>query len=446
MAAPTVIVLAAGQGTRMRSKLPKVLHHVCGRPMVLWPVLAARESGAGRIVVVGGPDRALAAVLPDGVELVVQPEPNGTGGALQAAQAHIDPAAPVVVLSADVPLVTAADIGELVEAHEAAHAAATIVSMELEDPAEYGRVVRTTDGLVERVAEARTAGDATSEELEIREVNAGIYCFDGAGLLEVLPLLRPDNAQGELYLPDVVPLLRAAGRIVVAHPTTDANLTRGVNDRADLAVVTGHARNRINLAHMRDGVTLLDPATTYIDAAVTIGADTEIGPNVTLRGGTSVGEGCAIHPGSVLIDATLEAGASAGPMAYLRPGAVLRANAKAGTFVEIKNSDIGEGTKVPHLSYIGDADVGAGTNLGAGTVTANYDGKRKHRTTVGDNVRTGVDTTLVAPVEIGDDAYTGAGSVITKDVPARALGIARERQRNVPGYADRAPGAVGQDP
>ncbi len=438
---PTVIVLAAGQGKRMRSQLPKVLHPVCGRPMVLWPVAAARSAGAARIVVVGGPDRALAEHLPEGVELAVQPAANGTGGAVQAAAGYVDPDAAVVVLSGDAPLVGAETIADLLAAHAQAGAEGTVVSMVIDDPGAYGRVVRHPDGSFARIAEARAEGDASPAELALKEVNAGIYCFAGAALLAALPLLATDNAQGELYLPDVLLHLSP----VAVHVAADPAVALGVNDRADLAAVTTVARERINLAHMRAGVTLLDPATTYIDADVEIGPDTELGPGVSLRGRTRIGVGCTVHASSVLIDATLEAGATAGPMAYLRPGTVLRAGAKAGTFVELKNSDIGPGAKVPHLSYVGDADVGERANLGAATITANYDGRRKHRTRIGAGVRTGVDTTLVAPVEVGEGASTGAGSVITKDVPPRALGIARERQRNIADYADRAPAAVPED-
>jgi bifunctional UDP-N-acetylglucosamine pyrophosphorylase/glucosamine-1-phosphate N-acetyltransferase len=453
MASPTVVIMAAGQGTRMRSALPKVLHPVCGRPMILWPVLAARDAGAGRVIVVGGPDRALADVLPAGVELAVQAQPDGTGGAVRAALEGIEVDGTIVVLSGDVPLITGESVATLIRAHEAAGAAATLTSMELEDPGAYGRVVRGSDGHVERVAEAKAQGDASAEELAIREVNTGIYAFDAAELLRGLPAISAANAQGELYLPDVLPVLCERGATVVAHRIDDVTLTLGVNDRADLAHVDGLARARINDAHMRAGVTLEDPSAAYVDADVEIGADTRIAPGTALRGTTRVGHACTVGPHATLIDARLghevvvtyahlercevHDGASVGPFAYLRPGTVLRRGAKAGTYVEIKNSDIGADAKVPHLSYIGDADVGERTNLGASTITANYDGVDKHRTTIGAGVRTAVDTTFVAPVTVGDGAYTGAGSVITKDVPPGALGIARERQRNVEGYADR---------
>ncbi|MGZ6695570.1 MAG: bifunctional UDP-N-acetylglucosamine diphosphorylase/glucosamine-1-phosphate N-acetyltransferase GlmU [Solirubrobacteraceae bacterium] len=448
MTAPTVVILAAGQGTRMRSKTPKVLHELCGRPMIAWPVAAAREAGAGRVVVVDGPARMLEGHLPEGVELVVQPEPNGTGGAVQAAAGHLGDGT-VLVLNGDVPLVTAEAIRELLDAHATRGAQGTLATMTLEDPTGYGRVVRDGDGAVARVVETKAAGDATPEELAIREVNAGVYAFEAGPLRAALDRLRPDNAQGELYLPAVLDHLDR----VAAHEIADPVLMLGVNDRADLAVVRAHAQARIHRAHMRAGVTIVDPASTLIDVDVRIGPETVVEPSSFLRGETAVGEACTIGPLTTAIDAVIAdhasvvhsyltgcevgTGATVGPFAYLRPGAVLRAKAKAGTFVEIKNSDIGEGTKVPHLSYIGDADVGPGTNLGAATITANYDGRVKHRTTIGAGVRTSVDTTLVAPVTVGDGAYTAANSAITEDVPPGALGIARERQTNIEGYADR---------
>jgi len=443
MKAPTVLILAAGQGTRMRSQTPKVLHDLCGRPMGLWPVHAAIEAGAGEVVVVDSPARALEAVLPEGVQLVVQPRSNGTGGAVVAAADSLDGQAPVVVLSGDVPLVSAQAIRELTEAHAESGAAATMASTVLADPSGYGRVVRDERGAVRRVVETKKDGDATAEELEIDEVNTGIYVFEAGALLGALGRLTADNAQGELYLPQVLDIMRADGQTVAAHVVEDPRLVLGVNDRVGLATVRGLAQRAIHERHMRAGVTIVDPAATTIDVDVEIGADTTIEPFTTIRGRTRIGEGCTVRC-SYLVDCVLEDDVSVGPFAYLRPGAVLRAGAKAGTFVEIKNSDIGPGAKVPHLSYIGDADVGEGSNLGAATITANYDGHSKHRTTVGRGVRTGVDTTLVAPVTVADGAYTGAGSVIAEDVPAGALGIARARQENIEGYAQRR-AAGGED-
>ena len=431
------VVLAAGQGTRMKSKTPKVLHDLCGWPLVRWPVEAALAAGADRVVVVGGPDRALEGHLPDGVVLAVQEEAKGTGDAVLAAAEHLDRDAAVVILMGDVPLITADTIRTLANAHTAAEAAATMVTMILDDPAGYGRVVRDRHGDVERVVETKTGGDATAEELEIPEVNTGVYTFAGAPLLESLDRIRPDNAQGEYYLPDTLPVLRAGGEKVAAHIVDDPHLTLGVNDRVDLARVRALAQRRINEALMRDGVGIVDPATAYIDVTVTVGQDTVIEPNVSLRGATAIGANAKIGPNVHGADFTAEDDVSIGPFAYLRPGTVLRRGAKAGTFVELKNSDIGEGTKVPHLSYLGDADVGPNTNIGAANVTANYDGKTKHRTTIGANVKTSVDTTFVAPVTVGDGAWTAAGSVVTEDVPDDALAVARARQTNVEGYARR---------
>src|SRR3954451_18538810 len=445
--------MAAGMGTRMRSETPKVLHPVCGRPLVLWPVAAARAAGADRVVVVGGPDRALEGVLPGGVDLAVQHEARGTGDAVAAAAPQIDPESTVVVLSGDVPLVGAEEIEALGTAHEHAGAQATVLTMVLEHPGAYGRVVRDAAGNVERVVEAKGEGGATPEQLAIREVNTGIYAFAGAALLEALPRVAADNAQGEYYLPDVLPLIRAAGGTVAARVTDDFTVTLGVNDRTDLARVAAVARERINRAHMLAGVTLEDPATTYIEVGVEIGRDTVVAPGTTLLAGTRIGERCRIGPYATLAAAAigdrvtvlqshlqgceLHDGVVVGPFAFLRPGTVLGEGAKAGTFLEIQNSDVGAGTKVPHLSYIGDADVGEDSNLGASAITANYDGREKHRTTIGSDVRSSVDTTFVAPVTVGDEAYTGAGSVITGDVPEGALGISRPKQRNVEGYAER---------
>jgi bifunctional UDP-N-acetylglucosamine pyrophosphorylase / glucosamine-1-phosphate N-acetyltransferase len=447
------VILAAGEGTRMRSAVPKVLHPILGRPMILWPILAAREAGAGRVVVIDGPKRSLNGLLPDGVEVAVQEEPKGTGDAVKAAASHIDPGAPVLVINGDVPLITPELVKGLADAHAESGAAATMATMELDDPSGYGRVVRGADGSVERVVETKAGGDATPAELAIREVNTGVYAFGGAELLEALDGLRSHNEQGEFYLPDVLPLLREQGKPVGAHPITDPTATLGINDRRQLADVTALARQRVNDGHMLAGVTIIDPATTYIEADVAIGRDTVIEPQCFLRGATTIGENSRIGPLTTLIDATvgneatilksyvvgarIDDNALVGPFAYLRPGAHLHDGAKVGTFVEIKNSEVGPGTKVPHLSYIGDADIGAGTNIGAGNITANYDGVSKHRTTIGDNVRTSSDTVFVAPVTVGDDAFTGAGSVITDDVPPGALGIARPRQTNIEDYAER---------
>jgi bifunctional UDP-N-acetylglucosamine pyrophosphorylase / glucosamine-1-phosphate N-acetyltransferase len=453
--APVVVILAAGQGTRMRSATPKLLHPLCGRPVIAWPIAAARAAGAQKVVVVGGPDRALEAAIPQGedVVLAVQQEPRGTADAVQSAANHIERDTPVIVICGDVPLMTGEALRELAQAHADHRAAATMLTMLLNDPTGYGRVVRGPDGAVERVVETKKPGDATPDELEIREVNGGVYAFAGGDLLDALAQVTPENAQGELYLPDVLPILRKQGKVVAAHTVDDPALALGINDRGDLAAVRAIAQRRIHAKHMAQGVTIVDPSSTVIDADVEIDADTTVNPFTSIHGATRIGAGCEVGPLTTLIDVTLGAdvriphsyavecevrdGASVGPFAYLRPKALLREGSKVGTFVEVKNSDIGEGAKVPHLSYIGDADVGAGTNLGASTITANYDGRRKHRTTIGEGVHGGVHTSLVAPVTVGDDVWIGAGSVIVDDVPDGALGIARTRQHNLEGYDER---------
>jgi bifunctional UDP-N-acetylglucosamine pyrophosphorylase/glucosamine-1-phosphate N-acetyltransferase len=453
--------MAAGEGTRMRSSTPKMLHPVCGRPMVAWPILAAREAGAGRVAAIVSPGRDISVGLPDGVETVEQPQPDGTGGAIRAALPLIEESETVLVLSGDHPLISAEIVSRFLAAHESSDAAATLMTIELDDPGSYGRVVRDASGAVERVVEAKAAGDADSEQLEIREINAGTYAFDAGSLAAALRALSNDNAQGEYYLPDVFPALREAGHTVLAHAADDFAVTMGVNNRADLAAVETEARRRLLEEHMLAGVTVVDPASTWIDAGVEIAADARIEPGTTLRGDTKVAADAVVGPLSTLIDCSVgagsqvlhsylvecdvRAGCSVGPFAYLRPGAVLEDGAKAGTFVEIKNSQVGEGTKVPHLAYVGDADIGPGSNLGAGTITANYDGFRKHRTVIGRDVRIGVDTMLIAPVEVGDSAYTGAGAVIKDDVPDGALAVSENAQRNIDGYAARKAAEMRED-
>jgi bifunctional UDP-N-acetylglucosamine pyrophosphorylase/glucosamine-1-phosphate N-acetyltransferase len=457
VSAPVVVILAAGEGTRMRSATPKLLHMLCGRPLLAWTLEAAREAGAHKIVVIDGPKRTLAEHLNGTATIAVQQEPRGTADAVRAAAGELDGAGPVIVLNGDAPLVTASTITALADAHDSSGAGATIATAVLDDPRGYGRVIRAPDGTVERVVETKAPGDATELELHVREVNAGLYAFDAGEVLRAIEEIRPDNAQGELYLPDVLPVIRGHEHSVLAYEVADPTEMLGVNDRADLARVRTIAQARIHQLHMVAGVTIVDPSATVIDAGVEIAAEATIAPYSSLHGATRIGAGSTIGPLSTLTDTSVGERAtvvhsfvngaeigdrvSVGPFAYLRPGTVLREGSKAGTFVEIKNSDIGAGSKVPHLSYIGDADVGEDVNLGASTITANYDSKtkRKSRTKIGDRVKTSVDTTFVAPVTVGDDAYTGAGSVITKDVPPGALGIARERQRNIEGYAERPP-------
>jgi bifunctional UDP-N-acetylglucosamine pyrophosphorylase/glucosamine-1-phosphate N-acetyltransferase len=445
--------MAAGEGTRMRSSTPKMLHPVCGRPLVAWPILAAREAGAGRVAAIVSPGIDISAGLPDGVETVVQPQPDGTGGAVRAALPLIEAAETVLVLSGDHPLISGEIISDFLAAHLASRSVATMMTIELEDPGSYGRVVRDAGGEVERVVEAKAGGDASAEELEIREINAGTYAFDAGPLATALAGLSNDNAQGEYYLTDIFAALHQVGHSVAGHRAEDFAVTMGVNNRAELAAVEAEGRARILERHMLAGVTVVDPGTTWVDAGVEIAADARIEPGTSLRGATAVGAGSVVGPLSTLIDTRLGEGVdvphsylvecdvldgcNVGPFAYLRPGARLERGAKAGTFVEIKNSTIGEGAKVPHLAYVGDAEVGAGSNLGAGTITANYDGFRKHRTTIGKDVRLGVDTMLIAPVQVGDAAYTGAGAVIKQDVPEGALAVSQNDQRNIEGYSER---------
>ena len=362
-------------------------------------------------------------------------------------------AATVIVLNGDHPMVSSDTIKELAEAHARSGAAATIATAVLGDPSGYGRVVRGADGTVERVVETKAPGDASDQELQINEINTGIFVFDARELVPALEQVRANNVQGELYLPDVVPILRASERTVVAHRIADAGSMLGINDRVGLAQVRSIGKRRILERHMLAGATIVDPAATIVDADVQIGTDEVIAPFSSLHGATVIGSRSTIGPLSTLIDATVgeeskvihsyvngaEIGdrVRVGPFAHLRPGTVLRDGSQAGTFVEIKNSTVSTGAKVPHLSYIGDAEIGEETNIGAGTITANYDGSRKHRTKIGARVKVSVDTMFVAPLTVGNEAYTAAGSVITKDVPPGALGVARARQQNIGGYAER---------
>jgi bifunctional UDP-N-acetylglucosamine pyrophosphorylase/glucosamine-1-phosphate N-acetyltransferase len=437
----------------MRSSLPKMMHPVCGRPMIAWPAAAAREAGAGRVAVIVSPDRDLSAVLPEGTETVVQPEPDGTGGAVRAALDLISDSETVVVIPGDHPLISAPLLEALLDAHRQAAAAATVMSVELDEPGAYGRLVRDDSGEVDRIVETKRPDQVSPEILAIREISTSTFAFDAPALADALAKLTNDNEAGEYYLGDVLPLLRAEGKTVAAYVCPDPAANLGVNHRADLALASAEARRRILEHHMLAGVTVTDPAATWIDADVDIAPDVTIEPGCTVRGETRIGSGSTVGPHTTLIDCTLGAevnvphsylsqcdvadGCSIGPYAYLRPGASLGEGAKVGTFVEIKNSNIGEGAKVPHLSYVGDADVGAGSNLGASTITANYDGFTKNRTKIGERARIAIHTSLVAPVRVGDDAYTGAGAVIREDVPPGSLGITEGEQRNIEGFAER---------
>ena len=419
------VVMAGGLGTRMRSALPKHLHPLLGRRMVDWVVEAARPLGPERLVVVASPDFRDAF---GGVDVVVQERPLGTGDAVRAAQSAVDGADDVLVLSGDTPLLTTALLEQLVAAHRSSESAATVLTFEPEDLRSYGRVLRRGDGSVAAVVEA---GDATPEQLAVRECNASIYVFRSAQLWPALERLRPANAQGELYLTDAVRILVEGGASIGAHLAADPAETEGVNTRVELAAAAAVLRDRLNEAHLLAGASIVDPGSTWIDPTVELAPDCVVHPFTVLRGATRVAAGAEVGPHAVAVDAVVGAGAIVGPFCYLRPGTVLEAKAKAGTFVEIKNSHIGARTKVPHLSYIGDADIGEDSNIAASNVTVNFPhqpGRPKGRTTIGRNVRTGVDNAFVAPVTIGDDAWIGAGSVITEDVPPNALAIARAPQ------------------
>jgi bifunctional UDP-N-acetylglucosamine pyrophosphorylase / glucosamine-1-phosphate N-acetyltransferase len=446
----TVLIMAAGRGTRMRSETPKVLHRICGKPMVEWVVDAARAAGAARVVCVVRPDDGVAEGLPDSVAVAEQRDGEGTGAAVLAARDSAGQG-PVVVLSGDHPLVTPEQIAGLVAEHRTQGAGVTVLTTEELDPAGYGRVVRTDNGEVERIVETKYAEGVPPAELAIREINLGTYVFDAPRLFEALDEVGLEN--GERYLTGVLPVLKGDGARVVGYRTDDALVALGINDRVGLMQAEALAQLRILERHALGGVTFLQPGTVRVEAPVTIGADTTIGPGVSLIGETTVGDGSEIGPHTTLVNCKVGERATMlhsyavevefhddviiGPFSYLRPGTVVRAGAKVGTFVEVKNSDIGERAKIPHLSYLGDTDVGEASNLGASTITANYDGRRKHRTKLGKSVKTGVHTSLVAPLDVGERAYTGAGSVITGDVPEGALGISRSEQKNVEGYADR---------
>ena len=420
------VVMAAGLGTRMHSSVPKHLHPLLGRRMVDWVLEAATAAGVDSLVVVASP--ATADAFGD-VEVAVQETPLGTGDAVRSSRAALEGrAADVLVLSGDTPLITPELLHDLVETHRAADASATVLSFELEDPGRYGRIVRDASGGLAAIVEAV---DASDEQLAINEVNSSIYVFRADRLWPTLERLEPKNAQGELYLTDSVGLLVAEGDTVAVHMTPDPHDALGVNTRVELAAAAATLRDRINEQHMLSGVTIVDPLSTWIEPGVEIQPDAVVHPFTVIRGSSKIAREAEIGPHAVLIDAVVGERVSVGPFCYLRPGTVLEAEAKAGTFVEIKNALIGQGAKVPHLSYVGDAAIGDETNFGAGSITANFphqEGLPKGKTAIGRNVRVGVNTVFLAPVEVGDDAWTAAGSVIEEDVPPNALAIARARQ------------------
>ncbi|MGI9528437.1 MAG: bifunctional UDP-N-acetylglucosamine diphosphorylase/glucosamine-1-phosphate N-acetyltransferase GlmU [Acidimicrobiia bacterium] len=445
-----VVILAAGKGTRMKTDTAKVLHEACGRTLLGWAFASLDLVDADEIsVVVGHQAEDVGATCPDGVAVVVQEPQNGTGHATEVGLAGLDiTERPILVLPGDMPLLRDSTIKALVDDHERSGAAVTLLSVELDDPTGYGRVVREGDG-VAAIVEHR---DATPEQLTINEVNTSVYVFDGSLLAGALGRITDDNSQGERYLTDVVGILAGEGHTVRAV-TADVEEGAGVNSQLQLAEAAAVLRSRINASLCDSGVWMLDPSRVYVDAGVSVEPGARLFPDTYLSGSTSVASGAQIGPNAQITDSVVDADAHVyqsvaigssigteavvGPFAYLRPGAVLGPRSKIGAHVEIKGSTIGEGSKVPHLSYVGDAIIGAGSNLGAGTITVNYDGFAKHKTIIGDNVRIGSDTMLVAPVEVGDNAFTGAGSVITNDVPEGALAVERTTQKNVEGYADK---------
>jgi len=451
-----IVVLAAGQGTRMKSRTPKLLHEIAGVPLIGHVLATAGQLDAAYTVTVLRHERdAVQEVVHDHFPsslIVDQDEIPGTGRAVEQAVAALpaDFDGDVLVVSGDVPLLDAATLTELIAAHRASHATATLLSAVLGEPAGYGRIVRTDDGMLDRIVEHK---DATDSELAIREINAGVYVFGLSELRDQLAQVTTANAQGEKYLTDVIGLLRRAGSDVAAMPVSEPWLVAGINDRAQLSEAAAKLNALIVRGWQLNGVTVQDPATTWIDLKAGLAEDVTILPGTQIKGATSIARGATVGPDTTLVDcevgenavvkrtdATLSvigAGASVGPFAYLRPNTVLDADGKIGTFVETKNSHIGEGSKVPHLSYIGDTEIGVGSNVGAGTITANYDGVNKNRTQVGSHVRTGSHNVFVAPVRIGDGAYTGAGTVVRKDVPSGALAITVAPQRNMAGWVEQ---------
>ncbi|MDD4168991.1 MAG: bifunctional UDP-N-acetylglucosamine diphosphorylase/glucosamine-1-phosphate N-acetyltransferase GlmU [Desulfotomaculaceae bacterium] len=446
------VILAAGKGTRMNSKLPKVLHPVCGSPMLSYVIDAVTGAGVSKIVVVAGYGAELVSREVEGkAELVIQAEQLGTAHALsQAGPCFKDFSGSLLVLCGDTPLIEAETLVELVERHRNTGVAATVLTAEVADPAGYGRVIRDGQGQISKIVEQK---DASPAEILVREVNSGIYCFDAAGLFDVLKQITPANAQGEYYLTDVISIYAGCGQgvrpVVIKNPREFS----GINDRIQLAGAEQYLRSRVLEDLMRAGVTIVDPNSTFVSRKASVGRDTVLYPFTFVEGDTIVGEDCSIGPGSRLIDAIVGNGVviqnsiiikscigdncSVGPFAYLRPETRLGQGVKVGDFVEIKKSLIGDGSKVPHLSYVGDATIGEKVNIGAGTITCNYDGENKWPTIIGDGAFIGSNTNLIAPVEVGRKAVTGAGSTITKNIPSGALGIERAKQVMVKHWSGR---------
>lgn len=445
------LILAAGKGTRMKSKIPKVLHKVGGKAMLQHVIDATKRAGSSREVVIIGSGAELVEQTITGVEFVLQAEQLGTGHAvLSAREKFYDSKGTVLILCGDTPLLTSDLLKKFVDAHENSNCAATVLTAEMPDPTGYGRVTHELDGTFKKIVEDK---DATDEERKIREVNAGVYCFDVQKLFAALEHVTNDNAQGEYYLPDVLPILKGNGEKILTFAADYCDETVGINSRQQLAAAERILRQRKILELMNSGVTITDPHSTFIDVDVEIGQDTIVKPNTYLEGATKIGSNCEIGPGvrfvnmvvgdnvniqfSYCHDAEIDNDVTIGPYVHIRPGSRINDKVKIGNFVEVKNSNIGKGTKLPHLQYIGDSDVGENVNIGCGTVTCNYDGKNKHRTKIGDNAFIGCNTNLVAPVTVGSGAYIAAGSTITKEVPKDSLAIARARQTNIFDWNDK---------
>lgn len=448
----TSVILAAGMGTRMKSKMPKVLHKVCGKPLSKWVIDASEAAGADKVcAVVGHKAETVKEVLGDVCEFALQAEQKGTGHAvMQAIDVIKNSNGEVVILNGDTPLITAETINKAIEYHKNNGNQATVITAILDDATGYGRIVRDNDGSVLKIVEQK---DASKEEKKINEVNSGMYVFDAQPLVYALDKITPNNAQGEYYLTDTLEILLSAGKKIGGYAISDNDEIRGINDRVQLNEAEKIMQKRINEYHMRNGVTMRNPESVYIEDGVEIGNDTEICQNVTIKSGTKIGSDCVIGSGSmldravihdgvdvlssVILESEVDEGTHVGPFAYIRPNCHVGKEVKVGDFVELKNSNIDDGTKISHLTYIGDSDVGKRVNFGCGTVTCNYDGKKKYRTTIGDDCFVGCNTNFVSPINVGDGVYIAAGSTITEDIPENSLSIARARQVNKEGWKDK---------
>ncbi len=448
----TSVILAAGMGTRMKSKMPKVLHTVCGKPLSKWVIDASKAAGADKVcAVVGHKAETVKEVLGDVCEFALQAEQKGTGHAvMQAIDVIKNSKGEVVILNGDTPLITAETINKAIEYHKNNGNQATVITAILDDATGYGRIVRDNDGSVLKIVEQK---DASEEEKKINEVNSGMYVFDAQSLVYALDKITPNNAQGEYYLTDTLEILLSAGKKIGGYAISDNDEIRGINDRVQLNEAEKIMQKRINEYHMRNGVTMRNPESVYIEDGVEIGNDTEICQNVTIKSGTKIGSDCVIGSGSmldravihdgvdvlssVILESEVDEGTHVGPFAYIRPNCHVGKEVKVGDFVELKNSNIDDGTKISHLTYIGDSDVGKRVNFGCGTVTCNYDGKKKYRTTIGDDCFVGCNTNFVSPINVGDGVYIAAGSTITEDIPENSLSIARAKQVNKEGWKDK---------